>query len=242
MIKKILYPLCLIRNKLFNRDDFVWKRYHKCYAEEIINCGKINTLRLSKKDFNVDETRLEFYCNPSLHNNAELLYRIIHDLKPTTIMEVGCGGGDHMYNIKLINPKINIFGCDLLQKQLDFLYQRNPKLNAFVHDITKDRLPTVNMMYTQAVIMHLHKSDNHLDALTNMINSVDKYVVLIENWTRHNFIEDIKRISLGLKEKISLYKVDNGKQVALIISKVPIENKLLDYQEIKNNDELLKYL
>ena len=244
MFKKLRYNLCLLRNKLINRDDFAWKRYHKCYAEEIKNCEKENTLRLSNKDYKVDEDRLEFYCNPSLHNNAELIYRIIHDLKPESVAEVGCGGGDHMFNIKKIMPNIKISGCDLLQKQLDFLYERNPTLKdcVSVNDITKSLVPKSELVYTQAVIMHLQKSNNHIDALINLIDSSDKYIILMENWTRHNFVEDIQDISLGLKGDLYIYKVDNGKQLAMVISKVPIMNKKLNYIELKNNEEMLKYL
>ena len=124
MLNQIIYHLCLLRNMFLDRDDFVWKRYHKDYANQIKECEKENTLKLSNKDFNVDEDRLEFYCHPSLHKNAELLYRIIHDLKPVSVSEIGCGGGDHMYNIKKIMPKIKISGSDLLQKQLDFLKEQ----------------------------------------------------------------------------------------------------------------------
>ena len=244
MFKKLRYNLCLLRNKLINRDDFAWKRYHKCYAEEIKNCEKENTLILSDKDYKVDEDRLEFYCNPSLHNNAELIYRIIHDLKPESVAEVGCGGGDHMFNIKKIMPNIKISGCDLLQKQLDFLYERNPTLKdyVFVNDITLSPIPKSELVYTQAVIMHIQKGNRHIDALINLIDSSDKYVILMENWTRHNFVEDIQNISLGLKEDLYVYKVDSGKQFAIVISKVPIINKKLNYIELKSNEEMLKYL
>ena len=240
MIKKIIYRLCLLRNKIFDRDDFNWEKYHQCYENEIKECAKVNTLRLKKNDLRVDENRLEFYCRPSLHNNAEFLYRIIHDLNPESISEVGCGGGDHMYNLKRLMPYKLIAGYDLLEKQLDFLKERNPGLsgNVFVHDITKGTIPYAELIYTQAVIMHIQKGDRHLDALKNMIDS-SKYVVLMENWKRHNFFDDVLKVASTL---LYVYKVDNGKQVAMVISHTPIKNKKLDYIELKNNEEMLKYL
>ena len=39
-----------------------------------------------------------------------------------------------------------------------------------------------------------------------------------------------------------MYKVDNGKQIAIVLSRVPITNKKLNYIELKNNEEMLKYL
>ena len=246
MLKKLIHKLCQIRNFFIDRDDFNWSKYHKNYSNQIARTEKLHTLKLSN-DFRVNEPRLEFYCNPSLNKNHEILYRVIHDLNPKTICEVGCGGGDHMYNLKKILPKADIKGCDLLPKQLDYLEERNPELRGktFIHDITKgtiDKIDKVELTYTQAVIMHIQKDNRHIDALRNLINSSTKYIVLMENWTRHNFYLDIKNISLTIGEDLFIYKVDNGKQIAMVISKVPIKDKKLNYVELNSDEEMLKYI
>ncbi len=248
MFKKLIYQLCLLRNKIISRDDFVWKRYHKNYYNQIKELEKKNTLKLSD-DFKIlDDGELKFNCNPPLIDNAELLYQIIYDLNPQSIFEVGCGGGDHMYNILKIIPNVNINGCDLLQKQLDFLNERNPELKGktFVKDITTNYIPfSDELVYTQAVLMHIQKDNRHIDALRNLFKSSSKYVVLMENWSRHNFYDDVLDISneqLFSWDNLYIYKVDNGKQIAMVLSQVPIVNKKLNYVELKSNEEILKYL
>ena len=258
-LKKIIYEACLLRNKLIEKDDFNWSRYHRNYENQINECEKVNTLRLSKEDFKIVDGKLEIKdLSPPIHLNHEILYKIIYDLQPNSILEIGCGNGDHLLNLKKILPsnKIKWFGCDLLKKQLNFLNRRNPELKEtskiFVHDITISPIPREilklgkpDLIYTQTVIMHIQKKKNHLNALRNLFYSSNNYVVLMENWTRHNFYEDILKISKGKSfpwEKLFIYKLDSGKQVALILSKTPIKNKHLKYELIKDNKELLKYL
>lgn len=248
MFKKVIYNFCVLRNKVIDKDDFAWKRYHKNYHNQIKKSEETSTLKLSD-DFEIIEGDLKFNCNPPLLDNHELIYKIIYDLFPSSISEVGCGCGDHLFNLQRIMPNAKINGCDLLQKQLDLLNERNPELKdkTLVNDITKKTIPKSDLVFTQAVIMHIQKGKRHINALINLIESSSKYVVLMENWSRHNFVEDIKGISkglktLGLEEKIYLYKVDNGKQIAIVISKIPINNKKLNYVELTNNEEMLKYL
>lgn len=246
MFKKLIYNLCLLRNKIIPKDDFNWKRYHKNYYDQIKRNEKDYTLKLTD-DFMIVNGKLRFYCEPPLNNNAELLYQIIHDLNPKSICEVGCGGGDHMYNILKIMPDVNIMGCDLLPKQLEFLNERNPELKdkTFVNDITINSPPQHELVYTQAVIMHIQKGNRHIDALKNLFYSSNKYIVLMENWNRHNFYNDIKTISneqLFPWDSLYIYKVDNGKQIAIVLSKVPLVNKNLHYIELKSNEWMLKYL
>ncbi len=243
MFKKIIYNLCLLRNKIISRDDFVWKRYHKNYYDQISRAELNHTLKLSD-DFEIVDGKLKILCDPPLNNNHKLLYQIIYDLNPSSICEVGCGGGDHMYNLLKIMPNVNyIEGCDLLPKQLEFLSERNPELKdrIFINDITEHPTPSYELIYTQAVLMHIQKGNRHIDALRNLFLSSEKYIVLMENWTRHNFYESIKEISSPWKE-LYIYKVDNGKQIAMVLSNVPIKDKKLKYVKLKSNEEMLKYL
>ena len=243
MFKKLTHKLCQLRNKIIDRDDFAWSRYHKNYSDQIRTIEEKETLKLSN-NFKIVDGKLEIHCNPPLNQNAELLYQVIYDLNPSSILEVGCGGGGHLSNLLKIMPRFYIGGCDLLSKQLEYLEDRNPELigKTFVNDITKYPVPKTELIFTQAVIMHIQKAHRHLDALRNLINSSTKYVVLMENWTRHNFYEDIENISLGLKDDLYIYKVDNGKQILMIISKVPIKDKKLSYVKLKSDEEMLKYL
>lgn len=256
IVDAILNKIFLLRNKIFDRDDFNWSRYHKNYENQIKDVEKDYTLRLSDSDFKITPRGL-VVGSPSVHENHSLLYKIIYDLDPKSILEVGCGNGDHLTNLRKIMPSkdVKLAGCDLLKGQLDFLVRRNPDLvktsKIFVHDITVS--PPIkflttdkpDLVYTQTVIMHIQKKRNHIKALRNLFYTSRKYIVLMENWTRHNFFEDIIKISKEKNfpwEELYVYKVDSGKQVALVLSRVPLMGRPIIYAPLRGNAELLKYL
>lgn len=244
--KKALDILYKFKLWIQNKDDFEWSEYNKKYSKQISEIEKENTLILPEGKYSIVEGKI--VLEPSLlplHPNHKLLYETIYDLKPGSLLEVGCGCGDHLANIQKILPEIKISGCDLLEKQMKFLLSRHPelksKVNLFVHDITISPLNRkVDLVYTQAVIMHIHRNNRHLNALRNMFHTSKKYIVLMENWSRHNFYNDIRKISTepGFPwESIYLYVNDDGNQILMVISNTVLEG----YKELHNNKELLKY-
>lgn len=237
-----------IRNKIQNKDDFEWSEYNKkYYSKQISGIEKENTLILPEGNYSIVEGKivLEQSLLP-LHPNHKLLYETIYDLKPSSLLEVGCGCGDHLANIQKILSETKISGCDLLEDQMEFLLSRHPELktksNLFVHDITiSPSNIKVDLVYIQAVIMHIHRNNRHLNALRNMFRISKEYIVLMENWSRHNFYNDIKNISRKPDfpwESAYLYANDDGNQILMVISNTVLEG----YKELHNNKELLKYL
>jgi hypothetical protein len=64
---------------------------------------------------------------------------------------------------------------------------------------------------------------------------------MTENWTRHNFFDDIQKVSKDRNfpwKEVRYYTYDTGQQKALILSNTPLSG----FEEIKNNQELLTYL
>jgi hypothetical protein len=57
--------------------------------------------------------------------------------------------------------------------------------------------PKADLVYTQAVIMHIHTAVSHLVALSNMFCCAKKHVLLIENTQCHNFVKDIMALHSG---------------------------------------------
>lgn len=240
----ILYKVKL---RIRNKDNLNWSaEYNKEYSKQLSEAKKENTLILPEGKYSIVEGKI--FLEPSLqplHPNHKLLYETIYDLKPSSLLEVGCGGGDHLANIQKILPDTEISGCDLLKDQIRFLLSRHPELkheaNLFVHDITIYP-PDINvdLVYTQAVIMHIQRNNRHLSALRNLFQISRKYVVLMENWSRHNFYGDIINISRESNfpwESIHLYANDDGKQILMVISNTVLEG----YKELHNNKELFKY-
>jgi len=77
------------------------------------------------------------------------------------------------------------------------LHESYPRLKAEVRiaDATvpfTDNFPKVDLSFTQAVIMHIHTGESHLTALANLFNISNKYVMLMERWKNHRFMDDIK--------------------------------------------------
>lgn len=241
----ILYK---VKSRIQNKDDFEWSEYDKEYSKQITEVEKENTLILPDGKYSIIEGKivLEELSLLPLHPNHKLLYETIYDLKPGSLLEVGCGCGDHLANIQKILPETEISGCDLLEDQMRFLLSRHPELktkaNFFIHDITVSPPNTkVDLVYTQAVIMHIQRNNYHLNALRNMFHASKKYIVLMENWSRHNFYNDIIKISTEPDfswKSIYLYANDDGKQILMVISNTVLEG----YKELYNNKELLKYL
>lgn len=239
--------LYIVKRWIQNKDDFEWSEYNKGYSKQISEVEKENTLILPEGKYSIVEKKI--VLDPSLlplHPNHKLLYETIYDLKPSSLLEVGCGCGDHLANIRKILPETKINGSDLLDDQIKFLLSRHPELkteaNLFIHDITiSPPNIKVDLVYTQAVIMHIQRNNRHLSALRNMFQVSKKYIVLMENWSEHNFYNDVRKISTEPDFPWDTYKIcanDDGKQILMVISKTVLEG----YKELHNNKELLKYL
>lgn len=194
-----------IKQKLLNHpseetnsnDDFNWNLYNQHYRGELTEIQKVNTLRIAEGDYNFIDNLLVLQQNIlPLHPNHRLLYETILQLNPNKIIEIGCGGGDHLHNLSILSSRIDLFGLDLSKDQILYLTQRNPDLKARIEqfDITlpfSGLLPSVDIAYTQAVIMHLKTANNYLIALSNLFKLAQNQVILMENWTAHNFMDAI---------------------------------------------------
>lgn len=189
-------------NKLQNssEDDFNWKTYNDHYKGELRDIQKTNTLLLTPGDYSFENNSLiKSKDILSLHTNHRLLYETVLILNPAKSIEIGCGGGDHLFNLNLLMPKTELNGCDRSIEQLNFALQRSPVLKGktFEFDITmpfSSKLPQVDLAYTQAVIMHIKTGNGHIVALSNLFKIASKQVVLMKNWKNHPFLDDIQNL------------------------------------------------
>jgi len=183
-----------------NVDMFDWKLYNLHYRGELKEEAKVHTISLKLDDYAMHNNEL-IKINPvikPLHDNHLLLYETILQLKPESVMELGCGNGMHLYNLHMLSPDLKLFGLDKDEKQLAFLYKSYPNLPAKIqkNDATTLLPPKfeaiADLCFTQAVIMHLHTGQTHLVALKNLFYMSKKYVILMERWKNHHFMNDIK--------------------------------------------------
>lgn len=227
-------------------DDFDWSIYTQHYRGELKEVEENYTTILKPGDYFFEKGVLakKNKIRP-LHGNHHALYETILFLQPKSVLEVGCGGGDHLHNLKTLRPALNLFGEDLSAKQIKLLQQRHPYLGVPVkqHDITSSILvdwPPIDIVYTQAVIMHIKTGDKHLIALTNLFKMAKKQVILMENWRDHDFIKDINLLkSQGKISWPALYLYARPFQNTaipqlLIVSALPLQG----YQKISQDEEM----
>jgi len=235
-------------SRFYKVDDFSWRKYHMAYRRQVMDITNEFTLVLSKDEYQIIEGKI--LLNPALlplNPNHKLLYETIYHLNPKSLLEVGVGGGDHIHNLHLLLPEAKFYGVDISQNQIDFLLHRHPELKSIcklaVEDVTrKDVLSTfgkVDLVYTQAVLMHIRRGNRYIWALKNMFN-ISNYIVLMENWTAHNFFDDITKISRERDfpwPELNIHKNDSGEQILMILSR----KELKEFSPLRSNEELLKY-
>ncbi len=184
-------------------DDFDWRTYSADYGQQRQDVGRTHLLRLSPGDYAYrDRVLTRENARLSLHPNHRLLYETLLQLDPTSVAEIGCGAGDHLSNLQLLAPNWNLHGLDRSPDQLRLLRRHSPELAASVGvaDLTLPHsrdLPEVDVCYTQAVLMHIQTGHGHLVALSNMFRIARRQVVLMENWERHAFCDDMQQLHHG---------------------------------------------
>jgi SAM-dependent methyltransferase len=232
-----------------SKDTFNWDRYNLHYRGELKEIAKTNTLTLETNDYSFINSEL-IKTNKNikpLHSNWRLLYETILQLKPKSVFEIGCGNGMHLNNIQILAPEINLSGIDRDEKQIQFLHELYPNLKSKIilanatEPFPQNLCSTVDLAFTQAVIMHIHEQEKHKIALANLFNISSKYVILIERWRNHPFLDDIKELfndKLISWEKINFYyriSPENNIPSMIICSKEP-----LNYPELTNYEILPK--
>ncbi|MCL4367014.1 class I SAM-dependent methyltransferase [Patescibacteria group bacterium] len=251
MLGQVVYQLkkILLDGNGDRNDDYNWDLYHHHYHGELEDSKKEFTAKISEGDYVYRKgylTKTDKAALP-LHPNHRLVYETILQLRPATVLEVGCGWGDHLHNLNILNPKLKLYGNDISKQQLRNLHQRYPTLPAEVSqfDITlpfSDYLPKVDLCFTQAVVMHLKTGSSHLVALANMFKTSKNYVVLMENWSNHNFLADIKLLyqsKMIAWEKMYIYyrrspELGNIGHLMVISSHKLKYTPLLRYDALKN--------
>lgn len=179
-------------------DDFNWNTYREHYENELREIGKVHTLKLKTGDYNFENDTLKISSDIlPLHSNHRLLYETVLHLNPQTVCELGCGGGDHLYNLNLLRPALKLVGYDRSARQLSLAMERSPSLKGKLEEFDgtlpfSSQFPQVDLAYTQAVIMHIQTGNGHLTALSNLFKFATKHVVLMENWKKHSFWADIQ--------------------------------------------------
>lgn len=233
------------KRRKFYDDDFDWDNYTKdSYHRRLKGDIEINFRAISLEGqlaFNAETGAVTSQVEP-IHPNHQLILEMIGQLEPGSVHEVGCGGGDHVANAMTLFPNVAVTGGDRGDTQLDLALSRHPKLTGHigVQDVTmpwSSQWPQVDMVYTQAVIMHIHTAVSHLVALANMVRMARKYVLLLENHQCHNFVRDIQALFDGGHldwDELNIYQVTGSTDARGIL----LSRTKLDYPILRSDDQI----
>lgn len=196
-IKRLTY-----KSRKFYDDDFDWENYtDDSRHRRLKNDVESSFLTIAKEgDLSFDEkTGVLGATGQVLHPNAAAILEVIGQLQPEVVHEIGCGGGDHVANANTVFSTIRTTGSDRGASQIALARQRHPDLASCfnVQDVTMPfsrYWQRAELVYSQAVIMHIHTAVSHFVALSNMVAMADKYVFLMENLQCHNFVADISNL------------------------------------------------
>ena len=219
----------------YDGDDFDWSRYHLEYSQQLAELESVTTLRLESGQFEVRDGEIALLKGNPLHDNHKVLYETILALGPSSVLEAGCGGGDHLHNLSLLMPEVAIRGIDRSDGQLGVLRRRNPEFagRTCVVDLTLPHpidIARADVVYAQAVLMHIQTGNGHRVALWNLFDLSMKQVVLMENLERHDLVRDISQLwsrNILPWESLHLYRAPASQGPPVIVaSQAPVDLQL----------------
>jgi SAM-dependent methyltransferase len=176
---------------------------------------KRNEQFLHKNDGNIFETiykdniwdSKESYSGGGSHINStkiirEKLPKLWEQYGITTFLDVPCGDYNWMKEVK--KDAIIYTGGDIVEEMIEQNNQKYKQNNISFHvmDITKDKLPKVDMIFCKDCLQHLSYEDI-LKALLNFKNSNSRYLLVtsypltLRNWDIFN--GDYRPLNLRIK-------------------------------------------
>jgi len=206
-VQKLLTKIGIYKNKYNNKDMFNWSLYSLHYKGELIEAKKTTSIEIKPGDYVLENDRLikKNWAIKPLHLSHRFLYETIMLLRPKSIFEMGCGAGMHLNNLQALLPNVALTGIDLLESQIIILRRTFPLLNATIKvtdatvPFTDNFMQPVDLAFTQAVLMHIHTENGHLNALINLFNIATKYIILMESERTHHYVDDIKKLQAEKK-------------------------------------------
>jgi len=240
-----LFGRTFYKSRKFYDDDFDWDNYTSDSYERRLK-GDVEAefqTKINSEDAQFDAATGDLkLAGQPMHPNPHLILEVIGRLKPASVHEVGCGGGDHIANVARLYPDTEITGGDRGVAQLELALRRHPELKnrIGIQDITmpwSGAWPRADLVYSQAVLMHIHTAASHFVALSNMVRMSNKCVMLVENNQCHNFADDITALKAGGHlhwEDLHLHLVEGSAGArAILISRAP-----LDYPVLHSDEQL----
>jgi SAM-dependent methyltransferase len=150
-VEKIRHRL----SRLLRGDDYDWGAYHNHYSKEFDGASSNYAVEIGDFEI-VDGGVVRPSESKTLHPNVELFLKVLVELSPASVLEIGPGWGHQLVMAKRVIGA-EVFGVDISQKQLDRALEEFPELagNLDIGDVTQPLSRTADLVYSNAVTMHL---------------------------------------------------------------------------------------
>ena len=180
---KILIPARLIKRLKNLREKIEFNRFKNLGLEDVFKTiyeEKIWTPESEKKNF-------KYYSGLGSHKNEfteKYILETINVLKSIKknpdVVELGCG--DFKVSEKLVKFSNSFKACDIFNDLIENNKKKfkDPKLQFFVLDMTKDELPSADICIIRCVLQHL-SNKKILNFLTK-INGKFKFLLITEHY------------------------------------------------------------
>lgn len=229
-------------------DDFNWSRYSIHYQGELELGSRTRTLSIGPEDYKFEDGRLVHKSSRlPLHPNAHTIYEIILQLRPKSVLEVGCGGGDNLSNLHALEPSLHLRGIDISTEQLDLLTRRHPHFSGLVApcDITQPipHIAPADLVFTQAVLMHIGINNGRWErGIKNLFQLANHQIVLMEHWSKHDYFALLSRLTPGADipwSSLHLYaRSSEGRSSPTVLI---ASRHQLPYEPLQHPEQLLAY-
>lgn len=211
-------------------DDYDWNTYAQFAGPENVIEEKHYTYDLAEIDYRLLDGRIYTIADAKpVHPAHRAIWESLANLPEiASVHEVGVGGGKLIVNLgKLLGSRVTLGASDIGRGQLALFERRWPAeyraMGPFLHDITESPLPErarADAVYTVTVLMHIKRRQAYHAALDHLFVSARKYLLFIENWGAHDYLNDIRE---ALRRRVKagpahLYVYDSGATVALLVT------------------------
>jgi SAM-dependent methyltransferase len=229
-------------------DDFNWSRYSIHYQGELELGSQTRSLTIAPEDYLFRNGCLVHTSSQlPLHPNVHTIYETILQLQPRSVLEVGCGGGDNLFNLFMLQPSLHLRGVDISPEQLNLLTKRHPRFAEMVEpcDITQSvsHIAPADLVFTQAVLMHIGIHNGRWDCgIKNLFHLANHQIVLMEHWFKHDYFALLSRLTPGVDipwPSLHLYTRPSTERLSppvLIASR-----HQLSYKPLQSPEQLLAY-
>ncbi|MDG1003858.1 MAG: class I SAM-dependent methyltransferase, partial [Emcibacteraceae bacterium] len=210
------------------------------------------SIKLSNTAWELDRVsgEISFAAKPVLYPTHQLIITTAIKLKAASAFEFGYGSGPHIFNLRTALPLIRLGGADISEQMkgqaiASYSEHKHSKkhIDFLVRDLSdpkscEDLRNTYELVYCHQVLLHIHRKGAAENFLKNMFAISSRYILLVENFNRH----DLCRMINKLFPQNKVFLIDTKYATAVLIDKknavdMPIVNTDNDLRVIDKQTE-----